>query len=114
MAGISVLATALNEWLSSDGLIADYLPAGDKPPLRTKSEASLVCAVLDKAWNSLVRSRNNRDAQNLDEAIALMQTVDTVEATNTLLLHGLPRLRSLVKQRLAQPDDPALPALFAL
>jgi hypothetical protein len=110
----SALTKALREWLSNEGSLTDHLPDGHNLEVRTSGEASLVCAAIDHARNELTRSGEWQAENNLRSAIAFLQQVGSAEARDALIQHGLPRLRSILRERLAQPDNERLPALFAL
>ena len=110
----SALTRALNAWLADGGALADRLPYSGDSQVCTRGEAKLVCAAIDQARASLKRSGDDRREFDLRRAISLMQNVQGAEARDALIRHGLPRLRAIVRERLATPGNTAVPVLFAL
>lgn len=117
----SVLSKALRDWLNDDSppsedkkSLIDYLPFGNDGAVLTAAEAKLVCAVIDKARSKAANPDDIAAGHDLHAAIALMQQVGSAEARDALILQGVPRLRSLVRARLANPESHDEYTLFAL
>jgi hypothetical protein len=117
----SALTQALNAWIGDEAPPSDdkkslssRLPSGDAGLVRTADEAKLVCAAVDRARSLLARSDHWGVTHDLHTAMALMQQLGSKEAYDTLLVHGVPRLRAMVRERLENPDSKFEHALFAL
>jgi hypothetical protein len=110
----SALTNALNAWLADGGALTDRLPYSSDSQVCTRGEGKLVCAAIDQARASMERSGDNRSEFDLRRAISLMQNVRGAEARDALIRHGLPRLRAIVRERLATPGNTGGPVLFAL
>lgn len=117
----SELTKALNAWMKQAPsassqeerrTLHDYLPRGDGMVVGTESEAKLVCSAFDQARNLCGEFEDWNANHDLHAAIALMQQVGEAKARDTLIHHGLPRLRKLVRERLSNPK--VQHALFAL
>ncbi len=118
----SALTKALNQWLNAlpsdeKKSLSDHVPNrhGREFSVDSESEAKLVCAALDKARNAANASNHEWAAQNdVRTAMAFMQQVGTAEARDAFIQHGLPRLRSLIREAIAKPEEKDRYALFAL
>lgn len=114
----TALAKALAAWLSqnessaSRKSLSEYLPQGDAGLVTTASEAKLVCSAIDKARSIVGDSEDWAAGHDLHAAIALLQQVGSAEAQEAFTQHGLPRLRMIVRERIANPKQQH--ALFAL
>jgi hypothetical protein len=110
----SALTSALNAWLADGGALTDRLPYSNNWQVCTRGEGKLVCAAIDQARASMEGSGDNRGEFDLHRAISLMQNVQGAEARDALIRHGLPRLRAIIRERLAAPGNTGGPVLFAL
>jgi hypothetical protein len=105
----TTLEKTLSAWLANGGKL-EFLTGDDG--VRTEAEARLVCAVLEKALSVPVASYVE-SGYNLHAAIAYFQNVQSQQAANQLRGQGLPRLRSLVRDYLAQHHMDVDIVLFA-
>ncbi|HET9395221.1 MAG TPA: HEAT repeat domain-containing protein, partial [Nitrospiraceae bacterium] len=114
----SKLTKGLTAWMNQSPSqkerksLDDYLPKGEGSEIKTEAEARLVCSAFDHARNLCGEFEDWSANHDLHTAIALMQQVGSAEAKATLIQHGLPRLRKLVRERLSNPKVEH--AMFAL
>jgi hypothetical protein len=105
----SKLTKALTAWMNQSPSrkerqsLDDYLPKADAAEVRTQAEARLVCSAFDLARNLCGEFDDWNANHDLHSAIVLMQQVGSAEARDTIIQHGLPRLRKLVRERLSNP-----------